>query len=352
MTNLNLFDALEICLQALDQGADVESCLVRFPALADELRPILTAATQARSSAVMDVPADAMRRGRARVLQAAAEMREQSSAAPALPFWRRQQKGLFGARFFRMATTTVAMLVFLLTGGTGLVNASSNALPGDHLYPVKRSWEGVRLFFVLDSSTKVQLEHEFDHERVQEIEELYTKKQIAQVNFQGVVVVQNNNQLMVDGLEISVDGNTNLGENIRAGSRVQIIGETDDGVIKAQQISLIATPGITPGIEPSATIAAPTEADASRTPDSTEVQNDNGDDNQKSEGIPGISNPTRQPDDGSETHPTGTRRPGEKKPGNGGSGSGSDNGNGNNDNGNDNNGNDSGGGSTDNGGGN
>ena len=80
MMTTNLYDALEICLQALEQGSDVESCLVRFPALADELRPILEAASQARSAAVMDVPPAAMRRSKARVLQAAAEMREQATA--------------------------------------------------------------------------------------------------------------------------------------------------------------------------------------------------------------------------------------------------------------------------------
>ena len=37
----NLYDALEICLQELEQGADIETALIRYPDLADELRPIL-----------------------------------------------------------------------------------------------------------------------------------------------------------------------------------------------------------------------------------------------------------------------------------------------------------------------
>ena len=128
MTNQKLYQALEICLQALEHGADVESCLALFPAMADDLRPILTAALQARSGAVADVPADAARRGKARVLQAAAEMREQTAVAPAALALRHWQKGLIGTRLFRLAVTTAAMLAFLLTGGTGLVSASSSAL--------------------------------------------------------------------------------------------------------------------------------------------------------------------------------------------------------------------------------
>jgi hypothetical protein len=235
-----LFDTLEICLQALDQGADVESCLVRYPALADELRPILIAAVQARAVAVTGIPADVARRGRARVLQAAAEMREQQIAAPVLPFGRK--KGFFSARFYRLAVTTALVIAFLLTGGTGLVNASSGALPGDNLYPVKLGWEDVQLAFVFDPKVKVELEHKFDHERVQEIEELYTEKRMELVNFQGVVQSQQNGIWVIDGLNIAIENETVYVGEISLGATVQVIGETDDGIIKAEQIILITAP--------------------------------------------------------------------------------------------------------------
>jgi hypothetical protein len=48
----NLYDALEICLQELEQGADIETALIRYPDLADELRPILEAAVGAQKMAV------------------------------------------------------------------------------------------------------------------------------------------------------------------------------------------------------------------------------------------------------------------------------------------------------------
>jgi len=246
MTTDTLYEILETCLQALDEGADVESCLARYPQLADELRPILDAAMQARAVAVTEIPADVARRGRARVLQAAAEMREQQKAAPLLPFWRR--KGFLGARFYRLAATTAAVIIFLLTGGTGLVNASNGALPGDKLYPVKRSWEGVQLAFVFDPQTKSELEHKFDHERVQEIEVLYYEKRFEQVNFQGVVETQQPGIWRISGLDVAIEGETNYTSKIVPGTTVQILGETDDGIIKAGQIILIATPGVTPTV--------------------------------------------------------------------------------------------------------
>jgi hypothetical protein len=271
MIKNSLFDALEICLQALDQGEDVESCLARFPAQADDLRPILTAAIQARSASAPETPVDVARRGRARVLQAAAGMREQRRVAAVVPFWRPAKKGFFGARFFRLALTTAIMLVFLLTGGTGLVNASSNALPGDQLYPIKRSWEGLQLFLVIDSNAKVELEHEFDHKRVLEIEELYSEKRVARVDFQGVVQSRANNLWVVGGLDIAVDEETTLGANILSGATVQVIGETDDGIIVAEKIILIAAPVVIPTSEDSPILRETAQPDDSHKPEATEM---------------------------------------------------------------------------------
>lgn len=253
MKNPNLFDALEECLQALDEGADVESCLARFPSLVEDLRPILTAAVQAHSAAVVDVPEEATRRGKARLMQAAADMRARrnSVAAPAKFRLKLPEFQLFSPRFARLALTTFVMMVFLLSSGTGLVNAASNALPGDSLYTVKRSWEDVRLFLVISPDSRQLLETQFEEERVQEIEELYSEKRVVRVDFQGVVENQNGKEWTVSGLKIELGDNVQVNETVQIGSTVQVIGETDDGVIKADQIVLVALPGVTPTVPPS-----------------------------------------------------------------------------------------------------
>lgn len=269
MTNTTLFDAFEICLQSMELGADLESCLVLFPELARELRPILTAAVQARSITAATVPLDVVRRGRARLLQTAAEMREQKKVVAGLPIlpgksWRRN--GFLGARFARLTVSFLAVVAFLGTGGTGLVNASSGAIPGDQLYPVKRSWEGVRLIFVFDKHAKEQLAQEFDNERVQEIEELYSVKRFAEVNFVGVVKETNDKIWVIGGLNISIEDETRFAGDILPGAVVRVIGETDDGHIKAQQIMLIATPGVPPSASPTspATFTRTPEPSATR----------------------------------------------------------------------------------------
>jgi hypothetical protein len=150
------------------------------------------------------------------------------------------------------------MIAFLLTSGTGLVSASSGALPGDHLYPVKRSWEGIQLFFVIDSHRKVELEHQFDQKRVQEIEELYSAKRIATVNFQGVIQSQQNGVWVVDGLTVDVNHGTQLSGEYLTGATVQVIGDTEDGNIRAKQLILVATPGFTPEASTPTASATPT----------------------------------------------------------------------------------------------
>ncbi|HNO31643.1 MAG TPA: hypothetical protein PKI78_07630, partial [Anaerolineales bacterium] len=74
--NNKLFDALEICLQEVEDGAEVEAVLAYYPDLASELRPILKTAAKARKMAAAEPAPEVVRRGRARVMQRAAELRE------------------------------------------------------------------------------------------------------------------------------------------------------------------------------------------------------------------------------------------------------------------------------------
>ena len=45
----NIFEVLEICLHEIENGADMETVLARFPKLANELRPILETSVKARN---------------------------------------------------------------------------------------------------------------------------------------------------------------------------------------------------------------------------------------------------------------------------------------------------------------
>ncbi len=223
----NLYEALEICLQALGQGADIEACLADFPGLADELRPLLEAAMQARALAAPDIPVDVMRRGRARLLQHAAQMREAANAP------RRRTFSL------QRATVALMLVVFFTLSGTGLVKASSTSIPGDNLYLVKRTWEDVRLWLAPEVERET-LEHEYENERLEEVNELFEHGRAADVAFAGVVTEQNGDRWVVAGIPVVVTAQTELSDLVTVGMTVVVSGQTrSEGVVLAQQIALL-----------------------------------------------------------------------------------------------------------------
>lgn len=238
-----LYDALEVCLSALETGVDIESVLKLYPQEADELRPVLETAIQARSLALPAVSEAAIQRGRARVMQLANEMR---NSAP------RPRKRWSLLSFPRLASSLAIALVLLLSG-TGLVSASSGALPGDHLYPVKRSWEGLRLLFIFSPEEREGLESAFEQERLDEISELLTEGRKEPIAFAGLVTAQNTVEWKVSGIIVMITSSTRLPPGaVSVGAPVMVIGHTNaQGFVEADMLEVLG-PGVSlPPLEPS-----------------------------------------------------------------------------------------------------
>lgn len=226
----NLYDVLEICLQDVENGLELETILARYPEQADELRPILQASINASQMTVPAPSADVVRRNRAKLLQYAAQMRE---AQPATTIrW-------FPA--FQRLAVALAMLVLFFVSGTGLVRAASSALPGDGLYSVKRSWEDVTLFFTFDAEAHERLEIEFENERLDEINSLFTSGRSAQVDFAGIVTRQNGDGWRIANILVIVSEQTELPEQpVEVGAAVRVAGTTNgNGIVYAEKINLL-----------------------------------------------------------------------------------------------------------------
>jgi hypothetical protein len=224
--NNKLYDALEICLQEIENGAALEHVLARFPDLAHELRPILKASLKARAlGAAASAPSpEVIRRGRAKLLQRASEMRE-AKVAP-----RRRVIPIFQ----RLALSLGLTATFLLSG-TGLVGASATALPGENLYPVKRTWEDVQLFFILNKDTRDAVNSQFETERLHEVNELIADGRHEIIQFAGVFM-QVNGVNYVSGVTVLVPANLQMPAN---GARVIISGRTNaQGFVELESIEL------------------------------------------------------------------------------------------------------------------
>ena len=229
----NLYEVLEICLQELEQGKDIETVLFRYPDLADELRPILETSVDARKMAIPAPSDEVVRRNRAKVLQHAAQMRE-AKANPARRIW-------FAS--MRRLVVTLAVLVVLFASGTGLVRAASTTLPGDNLYPVKRTWEDVLVAFTFNGQQRDALEVEHENERLQELQELFAEGRSAKVDFAGSVTSQNGNDWVVSTVPVVVSTQTEIrdqGQGIVVGSAVRVKGQTQgNNIVLAERIELL-----------------------------------------------------------------------------------------------------------------
>jgi uncharacterized membrane protein YgcG len=232
----NIYDVLELCLQELKNGADLESVLARYPDLASELRPILKASIMARSVAVPAPSPEAVRRGRAKLLQHAAQMRE-AKVAP-----RKRMIPLFQ----RLAISLTLAALFL-SSGTGLVSASSSALPGENLYPVKLTWENIRLFFTLNEEYRETLEHTFENERLHEVNELLVEGRRETIRFAGVYM-EVNGITYVSGVHVVVlDTSTLPTTPLANGAAVVVTGHTNaEGFVDVESIEFLPAGSVVP----------------------------------------------------------------------------------------------------------
>jgi hypothetical protein len=239
-----LYEVLEICLQEIEQGADIDTVLFRYPDFADELRPILEASVNAKSMAVATPSVDVVRRNRAKVLQHAAQMRESKV---------RSSRRIWFASLRRVAVT-LAVVTTLFVSGTGLVRAASTTVPGDNLYPVKRTWEDVLLLFTFNLQQREALEIEHENERLHELRELFAEgRDDEDVDFAGLVTSQDGDQWIVAGIPVVVSPQTEIreqGQGIVVGSAVRVEGHTqDNGAVLAEEIKLLSPDAKLPNLD-------------------------------------------------------------------------------------------------------
>jgi len=237
----NLFDALEDCLSAVQRGDDIESCLARHPDLISDLRPLLAAAVGAEALAVQTVPAEAARRGKSRLLNQAAELRERAGASTGAT----SPIGFRLRHSFRLTLSAVAALLFaFVLGGVGLVFAASASLPGDRLYPVKIRVEDLQLRLASNAQARATLEDHFQTERLGEVSKLINIRRAEDVKFFGPVTGIFPDRIIVSDIVVLLTPQTKIDGTLDLDVIVKVEGATQpDGSIRGSQISvLIAHP--------------------------------------------------------------------------------------------------------------
>lgn len=234
---------LENCLQAIDDGDAIETVLIRYPDHADALRPILETAVSAKNKTLFAVPADVAQRNRARLLQHAAEMREGRVKRRLSTIW-------FVA--LRRVAVTLTVLIIVFASGTSLVRASSSTVPGDNLYPFKRTWENMLVLITFNTQQREYLELEHENERLEEMQELFEQGRSAQVDFSGLITAQNVEQWIVAGVHVLISSQTSLpAQAVLLGAEVRVVGLAQNGFVQAQRIELLPPNDVIPTLETS-----------------------------------------------------------------------------------------------------
>ena len=157
--------ALADCLERIEGGESPEEAVARYPALHEELEPLLTTALRAR--AVAPEQPDSAFRSRLRYrLEGAAQV----SARPQRPGF-----ALWRARLLPAAIT---LLIFFFLAG-GAIRVSAGSLPDSPLYPLKRATEDAHLALTPDLTHRLWLRLNFAERRLMEAHALWERKGVV-----------------------------------------------------------------------------------------------------------------------------------------------------------------------------
>ncbi len=176
--NPALTDALSECVDSILHGGSVEECLQRFPDLADELRPLLLTATGIQVRPERDDSLRSANRlrfeGAARYHLAGRDAREQGGRISR--WWNYRMPTLS-----RAWTAGVAGLALTFILSTGAAVASTDSLPDNPLYPVKRVTERARLAMTFSEDSRALYHLELIERRTRELASIAEDGQTDQV---------------------------------------------------------------------------------------------------------------------------------------------------------------------------
>ena len=168
---IGLMEALDVVLDRLLRGADIDECLSLYPHLAVELEPLLRVAGMVRAEVTQPLPPE-MERWLATGAQEFAALADQMLARRHAR--RNLLKPLRKAAVQRVLVGALAVAVLLASVDT----ASAQSLPGDPLYVWKVAREDLTLSMTSDPVQRSKLHVAYAHRRLSEIEVITGKTAI------------------------------------------------------------------------------------------------------------------------------------------------------------------------------
>jgi len=231
------------CLQKLDAGYSTDQVLAEYPDQAEQLSTLLQAAAAVRPAGqAIRVPASAQIDSRRRFLAKASQLKRRKGAAG---FWAVLH---FTRRHLASAAFTLAALALLL-----IAFGSAGALPGDGLYPVKLTAEGIGASLAGHSGDPLAWETNLDRRRLKEVAQMIANGRTGTVNFSGFLDPAEGSGWLVSGIPLVLDENQIRAAGALTGGYVEVKGNVNrDGQVEVIQIQprLFPLNGILQKMEP------------------------------------------------------------------------------------------------------
>jgi len=235
--------ALDASLARLSSGESPDACLSAYPALADELRPLLAMAGALRAAPAPRARPEAVAEGREKVMAAfAAQRPPQTVSRGSGQSFGERLTGAFGLGPIAISKPALRFalgtLIALGLGTASAVAASSGSIPGDALYPVKQSVESLRVALTVDHQSRQALQTQFDGRRLLEVQALLQLHRQAVVEFEDVLqAIGNNGWWTIGPFAVRVTDSTVVVGEPTPGGRVRVqVRVVGDGTLAALQV--------------------------------------------------------------------------------------------------------------------
>jgi len=235
---------LDESISAWQAGVPLEEILAEVPDYADELRPLLYAATVLTDPNPVPAPAEKKAALRAEYIKQVTEL---PAITPA-PFRGKvraiikviKRRTTREAVLKDIITVTITIILTLFVVALTLNYLAANTIPSDFLYGVKRISEDIQLSLTFDPERKAELEEEFNQRRLEEIEKLIEQNRAAVIQFKGILETKGENLWIVEDHTIFLPNDISIEDEIVEGDVVEVIGLLrSNNVLVADTIRLV-----------------------------------------------------------------------------------------------------------------
>lgn len=173
-------EILAICLERMEAGDRLESCLADFPHQAAQLEPLLRMTHQMKPLANVGPRPMFARTARLKLENELATSRKAVTFARRSRHTKQEPRLLLQRRFGMSVLQLVIAAVLTLTATTGGVAYAANASgPGDVLHGLDLAMENTQLHLASDVSTQVQLRLQFASERLAEAQTKFAEEDVT-----------------------------------------------------------------------------------------------------------------------------------------------------------------------------